>query len=553
MNQYPAWGVDVTAVSVRGAKIALSDDGTPRLVAWDVIDYAEEVDDLHALSRLGVIARGVGHFRSRHPLARSRSWVSLRSEGAFNRTVTVPPVNDESLDRLLDYEAQQQVPYPLDEVFWDRRVLEIGEQGEARVSIYAIRKALVDDRLRKLAKMGLPVDGMQLRALALQNFCSFEGLFEAGTVVVDFDYASTNILIHDGTETWFMTLPMGGVDLVEAIREELGLQHKMAVRLARGEGKPADVEAYKALRLRVATELVEEIGSRTSFWFGTRPDVRPSSVVVFHSHPTVPPLQALLKRELGLPVFVPRGFRRLTVDPDVVTAGIQEQFPGLAKAVGLGLQGVGRAEVEAKLFPAGIERDLGRRRAGWVAAAILLLLLFLVGAWKAGGSAEELEAVRLEQDVAMGTGMLRSVALADSDLTEELAATRALQAAVGDLSGPLPLVDHLWRRLGAWTAGEPPRIVALDWSRGAEEAPRLVLATREGDGGAAEADRVLARFADSLKAGGGVREVTAGEGWSAGTILARPPASSGTDELLRRTYRHLSFTLELATDEEGPR
>ena len=206
MTDIPVWGVDLTAVSLKAVKLALTSEGKVRAEAWEVIDFAEDVENVHGLGRHDAQKRALHSFLRHHDVKDCLVFASLRGESAFNRTVTVPQTGDQNLDRLLEYEAQQQIPYPLDDVFWDRRVVAIRENGDVIATIYAIQKSIVNERLSKLEMAGLPVDGLVLRPVALQNFCSRERLLEPGSVVIDVGYGATQVLLVHEDQTTFRCL-----------------------------------------------------------------------------------------------------------------------------------------------------------------------------------------------------------------------------------------------------------------------------------------------------------------------------------------------------------
>src|SRR5262245_30796845 len=209
MADIPVWGVDLTATSVRAVKLAATSEGKVWAEAWDVIDFAEDVENVTSLGRYDAQKRAIHSFIRHHDLKGCLVFASLRGEAAFNRTVTVPQTADQNVDRLLEYEAQQQIPYPLDDVYWDRRVVAIRENGDVVATIYAVQKSIVTERLTKLELAGLEVDGLVLRPVALQNFCAREGLLESGTVVIDVDYGGTQVLLVHEEQTTFRSLAAG--------------------------------------------------------------------------------------------------------------------------------------------------------------------------------------------------------------------------------------------------------------------------------------------------------------------------------------------------------
>lgn len=548
MKQHPAWGVDVTSVAVRGVQIAIGAEGKPKLMAWDMVDFTEEVEDTGSLQRFAIMGRGLFHFLSRHKLRRSRCWVSLRSETAFNRTVVVPPVNDESLDKILEYEAQQQVPHPLDEVFWDRRVIAIREDGEVLATLFAIKRALVEDRLRKFEKSRFPVDGIQLRPLALHNFCAYERLLEPGTIIIDVDYAGLHVLIHHDDQTWFRVLPVGGVDLVTRLRETFDCGHREAVRMASGQANIPDKDLFEACRREVAQDIVDEAVKTVRYYLAAKPDVRPSGVVLFESHGCVPPLSQALKRCMDMPVFRPKGFRHLEVDPDVVTAGIQEHFPALAKAAGLALQGVGKAEIEVRLFPDDLERTLGSARRGYFVAAACVLLAILIAGWNRRSEASDVADRRARLSSVLEGAQRKDDVVKRLKPDAPLDELRELKAPAKGRTGPMDLVARLYEHQASWDKGPAPRIVALRYAAAESEKVEVVLAFqigyRDASNNPVAPEQAMEAFAKALVDGKAITGAQGGRKWDAGRMTHEPPIRS-PGRRLRYRYRHCAYTLTL--------
>jgi type IV pilus assembly protein PilM len=540
MKAYPAWGVDLTAVAVRAVQIALGPEGRPRIVAWDIVDYTEQVPDVTSLTRFGLMERGLQHFRGRHDLRSSRVWYSLRAETAFNRTVVIPPVTDEGVDRLLELEAQQQIPFPISDVFWDRRVVGIRDGGEIHATIYAVRRQVLEDRLRKLQRIGMPVDGIQLRPLALQNFCAEERLLEEGTVVVDIDYGGLQILIHHDDQTWFRVLPMGAAESVALIERSFQIPHATAVRIASGELEAPDPVRFVTLRKKAQGDIVSEVARVVRYYASARPGVQLRRIVLFESHPCVMDCEEALAAALGIPVHRPRGFRSIEVEPDVVSAGIQEHFPALAKAAGLALQGVGRAQCQVRLFPPELERVLGGGRAGYVAAAAILLATILLAVLRlrtrdtelldALGSAKSfLAEARLVQDLERAAGL----DAIDRRLGEWRAAFRGRDRLVR-------IADHLMATAAAIPPEERPALAGLSLGEGPSAG--IVLAWAGGE--ESEADRLMDRLARSTVDGAWITAAEAGEAWTGETVSPSAPEHRDLGDVIL-PVRHRRYRLVL--------
>jgi type IV pilus assembly protein PilM len=553
MTDIPAWGIDLTAVSLKAVKLALLPDGKVRAEAWEVIDFAEDVENLQSLGRHDAQKRALHSFLRHHDVKDCLVFASLRGESAFNRTVIVPQTGDQNLDRLLEYEAQQQIPYPLEDVYWDRRVVAIRPNGDVVATIYAIQKSIVTERLSKLEVAGLPVDGVVLRPVALQNFCARERLLEPGSVVIDVGYGTTQVLIVHEDQTTFRCLAVGASELVNRVGAALKVDHLAALRLVLGQTKANANQAAElaTLRREVAREIGTEVLQAIRAYSSGRPGFQQTNAVLFETHPAVPPMADVLKGEMGMPTFRPKGFHSIEVEPGIVSAGIQENFAGLARAVGLALQGIGKADVALTLYPKERTRSFRPKPIGWVAAAAVLLGI-VVTAWIQRSNL----AATFDTELKRGTAIADSIAGRRRDALEKTLVPDPLDPArkkwtlrTAQRAGRLRWYDSL---LGALQSargarpGEAPLLVHFEWGDVPGRVPdpnvgRIVLAVSE-TRPVAEIDKALKELLETLVGKEGLVKVTPGPAWSAGSLVSAAP-NPPDDRALRHRFRHATFEL----------
>jgi type IV pilus assembly protein PilM len=551
MSQLPVWGIDVSASSLRAVKLAQGEDGRVRAVAWDVIDFAEDVEDVRGVGRYDAMSRAVKRFIKHQDLRNAKVVASIRGETAFMRTVTAPQLGGESLEKILAYEAQQQIPFPLQEVYWDRRVLGIRDGGDVVFSLYAIRRTQVDDRLRKLGSMGLPVDALQLRPIALQNFCAAERLLDDGVVVVDFDFTGLQILVAYEDRVWFRCLPTGGCDFVEKLVLRMRIPHGEAVKLAAGQIKPRPgmAKLFDELRAAASRDVAAEVAAQIRYFLSMQPNAKPRRLLLFTPHPACPPVADALATETGLKVSEPRGFKSIGVDGEVVAAGLQENFGGLARAAGLALHGLGVADTAVRLYPETIPRSFHRGRTGYAVAAAAVAVGCVISWLRTGTLVEENRDATEKLRTRMATAREFDRARIEQRLSDDpLPALAAKWRARTDgRAGAAPFVGAVVAALaGEQKDGRGPLLVALE----AGEAPgralrpgkgRLVLAHVE-DGPTEKLDADLDRVAAALRGSGGLKAATPVESWSAAEPRATKPQTDD-DRLLRVRFRHRAYEL----------
>jgi type IV pilus assembly protein PilM len=83
---------------------------------------------------------------------------SLSGQYAFIRFVKLPPVSADQLDQMIGFEAQQNVPFPINEVVWDYQLISPGDGGgEISALLVAVKDDLVEANLRSTSDLSLDV------------------------------------------------------------------------------------------------------------------------------------------------------------------------------------------------------------------------------------------------------------------------------------------------------------------------------------------------------------------------------------------------------------
>ncbi|MCB9831951.1 MAG: pilus assembly protein PilM [Planctomycetes bacterium] len=376
MADLPVWGIHITTASVRAVKLERI-EGEIRVVAHDQLDFADDIEDVASLDRHLALVHALAVLMKRHDLGRARVMVSVDAATSFNRFLSAPMVENENLMRILAYEAQQQIPFDLDQVHWDHKVLELREgDREADVLLFAIKKELVEERLRRLQKLRFPVDGVQLGPIALYNFAVRERLVRDGQVLVSVDFDRCDVIACLGKRLWFRSLPIGFHPLFKAVAEAYGVGHRQAVKIVRGELEVDDEAELEQARRSVGEKIARELSRMISYFAGAVPELTPRSIVYFPGSPIQVPVVPYLQRLSGLEVHTFKSFRQLPV----AMPELSPNLAGLAQAAGLGLQLLGEADIDIKLYPPDLERLITGRRVFW-AASIVLLFIMVAAIW----------------------------------------------------------------------------------------------------------------------------------------------------------------------------
>src|SRR5689334_8430457 len=81
---------------------------------------------------------------------------AVPGQSVFARFVKLPAIEEEKVDQLIAFEAQQNVPFPIDEVVWDYQLVGAGADEQVQVVLVAIKSDLLDE-------INVAVEGSRLR------------------------------------------------------------------------------------------------------------------------------------------------------------------------------------------------------------------------------------------------------------------------------------------------------------------------------------------------------------------------------------------------------
>src|ERR1700704_6300504 len=159
--------VDFGAGSLKLAEFEVNESGGLRLKQYSITplgaegaqESAREATILKALQ--GVIAeKGI-----------KAKTVNVCAPGfhVFSKFVKLPPVDAGKVTQIIEYEAQQNVPFPLAEVVWDYQILGTTAGGELEVLLVAIKADIVEGLFRVAATAGLKLQVADVSPAALCN------------------------------------------------------------------------------------------------------------------------------------------------------------------------------------------------------------------------------------------------------------------------------------------------------------------------------------------------------------------------------------------------
>ena len=129
-------------------------------------------------------------------IKRGRINYAVFGQSVFARFVKLPSVDEEKIERIISFEAQQNVPFPIDEVVWDYQLIGGGGGEPIQVVLVAIKVDLLNEINSAVEETGLRTSIVDVAPMALYNAFRYSYSDLSGcSLLVDIGARTTNLLL----------------------------------------------------------------------------------------------------------------------------------------------------------------------------------------------------------------------------------------------------------------------------------------------------------------------------------------------------------------------
>jgi type IV pilus assembly protein PilM len=253
----------------------------------------------------------------------------------------------EELDEQIRWEAEQYIPFDVNEVNLDFQILNGGGgEGQMEVLLVAAKKDLVDDYVQVIREAGLIPAAIDVAAFAVEN--AFEANYEVRpdevVALVNIGAQVVNInIISNGAPAFTRDITTAGNQYTEEIQKALSISFEEAERIKLGgrrsessqEVVPQEVE--QAMR-SVTETVIGEISRSLDFFSATSADSRIERIVLCGGGASVAGLQAGFQQRSGAKVEIMDPLARMIPNSRFEADYLDEVAPALGVGVGLALR-----------------------------------------------------------------------------------------------------------------------------------------------------------------------------------------------------------------------
>jgi type IV pilus assembly protein PilM len=319
---------------------------------------------------------------------------AVSAQSVFTRFVKLPSVGEDQVDQIVGFEAQQNVPFPINEVVWDYQLVDQGNSAEVEVVLVAIKADLLDEINDAVEGSSLKTTIVDVSPMAIYNAYRYNyGDLQDCSLIIDIGARTTNLIFVEPRKVFSRSIPIGGTKVTEAIAKDFNEPFASAEERKRQVGfvslggsyqDPDDPDVARVSKMirNTMTRLHAEISRSISFYRSQQHGSAPQRVFLSGGTATLPYMREFFHEKLQLPVEFFNPLRNVQVASNLNVEEIGRSAHTFGEMVGLALRGALSSPMELNLRPASVvRRQRTAEQVPYFVMAGICLLLALVGVW----------------------------------------------------------------------------------------------------------------------------------------------------------------------------
>ncbi|MGA7981692.1 MAG: pilus assembly protein PilM [Chromatiaceae bacterium] len=342
-------GVDISSTAIKLVELSQTNSGTPSL--FRVENYAVEPLPPNAvvekkIADVQAVGEAIQKAVNRSGTKAKHAAVAVSGSAVITKIISMSAtLSDAEMETQIQLEADQYIPYPLEEVNIDFDVLGPSASGGELVDVLlaASRRENVDDRVAALEIAGLTPEVVDVEAYAMESACalllrSHGESPERNVAIADIGATTTTLhVLHDGHTVYTREQNFGGQQLIEDVQRRYGIPRAQALQQVIEGGLPDNYEAEVLSPFKEA--LAQQISRALQFFYSASTFNRVDQVILAGGSAGIHGIDELVEERLSIPTSVANPFSHMSLSPTIQPQTLSRDAPALIISVGLALRG----------------------------------------------------------------------------------------------------------------------------------------------------------------------------------------------------------------------
>ena len=382
----------------------------------------------------------------------------VSGQQVFMRFIKLPAIDIDNIAEQVGYEAQQHIPFPLEDIIYSYQELADREEGEREVLLVAIKKDVLDNLNSQVEAGPLKTRSVDCAITSLYN--AFRANYEETepVMLLDIGAKTTDIIFAEDGRFFTRSVTAAGAFITNNIAREFNLSFREAEQLKIADGvvslgngytdSMSEQEAALATIIRTAmSRLSSEVQRTINHYRAQYKGNPPTKAYICGGGARLPFALEFLQSALNIPVEYLNPVEILSVSPKVDETELEQDAICLGPIVGAAITGTGTGEFNIDLVPTSVGKDRAEKKLLPMVGIAGVLALAGAGAYAgvATMNANEAAAVyanasRVDSAVAQINGQISSVQQKyDNEISQikKFADLYAMRSAYIDVLGQL--------------------------------------------------------------------------------------------------------------------
>jgi type IV pilus assembly protein PilM len=360
--------------------------------------YTEFAGDLGEEDYRIALREALHSIIAENDFSEKKVYFSFSGQSAFIRFVKLPPIGDEEkrVKQVVEFEARQNVPYPIEEVIWDYQLIgDVEEGAEIETMFVVVKNDIINEftsAIEEAGKEPLLIDVAPTVAYNAARANAIGG--DDCAMILNIGGRCSSLIFIDSGRFFVRTIPIAGFTVTQQISKEFGISFEDAEELKKKHGFVALGGAYEEPDSEVAstvskivrnvmTRLHGEINRSINVYRSQRKGTKPTKLYLAGGSSVMAFTPRFFSEKLKIPVEYMNPFQVVSLASHIDREALAEVAHMFSEVIGLGLRYATECPIEITLIPPSLQKqhELKKKAPYFYASVASLILCLLIFLW----------------------------------------------------------------------------------------------------------------------------------------------------------------------------
>lgn len=341
----PLLGIDISSTAVKLVELRRLDTQRLRVESYAIESLPQNAVVEKNITNLEAVAGSLRSALKRSQTKIKEAVVAVSSSSAISKILALPAhLSDDDMEAQINLQADQNIPYPLEEINLDFQVIGASAHSpeEVDVLLVASRSENVDIRVDVLEAAGLKARIVDVESYAMEKAFQLvapdllDGEHQTVAVVDIGSSMTTLTVLEDERVVYTRDQVFGGRQLTEEIMHRYGMAYESAETAKRRGTLPDGYEGEVLEPFKEA--MAQQVARSLQFFFGASQHNSVDHILLAGGCATIAGAAELIEEHTGTTTSVANPFSRMAVSARVQPQSLAEDAPSLMIACGLALR-----------------------------------------------------------------------------------------------------------------------------------------------------------------------------------------------------------------------